>query len=206
MSTANSKRKKKPVEQGAWAGDPPQREAARVRLLDAAARCLARDGLGALGIAGVANEAGVSRPTVYRYFEDRSELVQATLMRAARSLNQRLEERLRRFEDPARKAVEAVLFSLVEVPNDPVLSEVWSKDALDTAAIEGFTQPFSVAFTRKGIRDLELAAGWNEAEAEEATEVMLRFIISLLAAPEPRRNQRELRGFLERRLVPALGL
>ncbi len=205
MSTANSKQKK-PADRTAWAGDPPQREAARERLLDAAVRCIERDGITSIGIAGVASEAGVSRPTVYRYFEDRSELVQATLMRAARSLNQRMEERLRRYDDPARKAVEAVLFSLVEVPKDPVLSEVWSKEALDAAAIEGFTRSNSIAFTRKGIRDLEVAAGWDEAEAEEAAEVMLRFILSLLASPEPRRNQRELRAFLERRLVPALGL
>jgi len=205
MSTANPSQKK-PVDRTAWAGDPPQRAAARERLLDAAVRCIERDGIASIGIAGVAGEAGVSRPTVYRYFEDRSELVQATLMRAARLLNQRMEERLRRYSDPARKAVEAVLFSLSEVSKDPVLAEVWSSGALDAAAIEGFTKPSSVAFTRKGIRDLELAAGWSEAEAEEATEVMLRFILSLLAAPEPRRNQRELRAFLERRLVPALGL
>ena len=205
MSTVNPK-PKKPSDRTAWAGDPPQRAAARERLLDAAARYIEREGLASMGIAAVASEACVSRPTVYRYFEDRSELVQATLLRAARLLNQRLEERLRRYNDPARKAVEAVLFSLIEVPKDPVLSEVWSKEALDPAAIEGFTRPFSIAFTRKSIRDLELAAGWDEAEAEEAAEVMLRFILSLLAAPEPRRSQRELRAFLERRMVPALGL
>ena len=37
-------------------------------------------------------------------------------------------------------------------------------------------------------------------------EFMLRLILSLLAAPEPRRTEQELREFLRRRLVPALGL
>jgi hypothetical protein len=50
------------------------------------------------------------------------------------------------------------------------------------------------------------ATGWNAEQADEAIEVMLRFVLSLLAAPEPRRSQAELRAFLERRLVPALGL
>jgi hypothetical protein len=31
-------------------------------------------------------------------------------------------------------------------------------------------------------------------------------LLSLLAAPEPRRDEAELRGFLARRLLPALGL
>ena len=103
-------------------------------------------------------------------------------------------------------AVEAVLFSLAEVEKDPVLKRVWSKDALDAATIEGFTLPPSIAFTRRAIRDLEAAAGWDDATAREATEVMLRFILSLLAAPEPRRSRDALRRFLERRLVPALRL
>ncbi len=190
----------------AWAGDPPQRSAAQERLLDAAARCIARDGLTSTGIAAVAAEAGVSRPTVYRYFADRRELIQATLIRAAAMLNVRIDSHLQRFSSPAEKAVQAVLFAIVEVPRESVLREVWTSAALDAAALEGFTGPSSIAFSRKGIRDLEVAAGWSAAEADEAMEVMLRFILSLLAAPEPRRNARELRAFLERRLVPALGL
>jgi hypothetical protein len=35
---------------------------------------------------------------------------------------------------------------------------------------------------------------------------MLRMLVSLLAAPEPRRSDAALRAFLMRRLVPALGL
>jgi len=36
--------------------------------------------------------------------------------------------------------------------------------------------------------------------------VMLRMLLSLLAAPEPRRGDAALRAFLMRRLVPALDL
>ena len=50
------------------------------------------------------------------------------------------------------------------------------------------------------------AAGWSGATADEAVETMLRVLLSLLAAPEPRRGDAALRGYLTRRLVPALGL
>jgi AcrR family transcriptional regulator len=52
------------------------REATRVRILDGLVRVLARDAA-ALSVAGVAAEAGVSVPTVYRYFRSRDELVAA---------------------------------------------------------------------------------------------------------------------------------
>ena len=56
------------------------------------------------------------------------------------------------------------------------------------------------------IENLVEATGWDEREADEVTEVALRFVLSLFTAPGPARSRAELRAFLERRLVPALGL
>lgn len=190
----------------AWAGDPPQRSAARERLLDAAARCVARNGLPATGIASVALEAGVSRPTVYRYFADRQALVEETLLRAGRGVTDRLAAQLRRFDDPRRQAVEAMLFALREVRRDPILCQVWSSTALDASALEAFTRPATVAWTREALELLVANAGWSDAEADEAIELMLRFLLALMAAPEPRRSPAALRAFLRRRLLPGLGL
>ena len=93
----------------AWAGDPPTLEAAaRERLLEAAVRCIAREGMAGSNVAAVAAEAGVSRPTVYRYFADRQALVEATLMHAGRDLSERLGARLRGLGAPAEMAVEAM--------------------------------------------------------------------------------------------------
>jgi AcrR family transcriptional regulator len=189
-----------------WAGDPPLREAARERLLEAAARCIARDGMAGAGIAAVAHEAGVSRPTVYRYFEDHQALVEATLFHAGRGLALRIEEQLHRFATPAEKAVEAVCFVLKEIPRDPVLGAMWSATWLDASAVAGITRHTAVAWARHAVKDLVESAGWHADQADEAVEVMLRMLLSLLAAPEPRRSEPALRAFLMRRLVPALGL
>jgi len=190
----------------AWAGDSPLRGAARERLLDAAARCIIRDGLTSTGIAGVASEAGVSRPTVYRYFQDRHALVQATLLRAARSLGGRLAEHLRSFPSAARKAVEAELYVCGEVPRDPLLREVWNSTLLDAEMLADVTGETTLALAREALAGLEEAAGWGDAEAKEAVEFMLRLLLSLFVAKDPERSDDELRQFFERRLVPALGL
>ena len=70
MTETSAPKTKSAAHRDAWDGDPPHRTAARERLLEVAARCVARDGIHGTGIAHVAIEAGVSRPTVYRYFKD----------------------------------------------------------------------------------------------------------------------------------------
>src|SRR5512134_3397728 len=131
----------RPTRTRAWAGDPPTlHAAARERLLDAAVRCIERDGMSGANIAAVAAEAGVSRPTVYRYFADRQALVEATMMHAARDLTQRLGEHLRRFRSPAEMAVEAVCFVRREVPREPVLGAMWSEALLDAGAVASTTR------------------------------------------------------------------
>jgi AcrR family transcriptional regulator len=190
-----------------WAGDPPTlHDAARERLLEAATRCVARDGMAGANVAAVAAEAGVSRPTVYRYFADRQALIEATLMHAGRDLAERLGARLRRLATPAEMAVEAMCFALQEIPREPVLGAMWTEAALDAGAVAGITRPPALAWSRGAVQDLVRAAGWSGQTADEAIEVMLRLLLSLLAAPEPRRSDAALRAFLLRRLVPALGL
>jgi AcrR family transcriptional regulator len=190
-----------------WAGDPPTlHDAARERLLDAAVRCVARDGMAGANIVAVAAEAGVSRPTVYRYFADRKALVEATMMHAGRDLNERIGERLRRVGTPAEMAVEAMCFVLREIPREPVLGAMWTDASLDADAVAGLTRRTAIDWSREALAELVRAAGWSGATADEAIELMLRMLLSLLAAPEPRRSDAALRAFLMRRLVPALGL
>lgn len=190
----------------AWAGESPLREAARERLLDATARCIVRDGLPATAIASVAAEAGVSRPTVYRYFRDRHALVLEALLREGRALAAEVAAHVEPCDDAATAAVEALLFVLERVPREPLLAEIWTSTLLDASMLGEFTKPASVAIARSALGRVELLAGWSDAEADEAVELALRFLFTLLIAPGPSRSEDELRAFVRRRLVPALGL
>lgn len=189
-----------------WDGDRPEPAAARERLLEVAARCIARNGIPATGIAHVAIEAGVSRPTVYRYFKDREELIRSVLLQAGLRLANEVQQHIRTVDDPGDKVVEATLFTLRTIRENAVLREVWKPAMFDAYLLQGFTQPASIMFTRVALGEIIESTGWDEDEAAEAMEFMLRMILSLLAAPEPARSETELRDFLRRRLVPALGL
>ena len=57
-------------------------EAARQRLLDAAEACIDRYGLAKTTVEDIATEAKVSRATIYRYFDNRDELVLAVVLRS----------------------------------------------------------------------------------------------------------------------------
>jgi len=190
----------------AWDGDPPRRTAARERLLEVAAQCVARDGIAGTGIAHVALEAGVSRPTVYRYFKDREELIRSVLLQAGLRMANDVQEHIRAFADPGEKIVEATLFTLRVIRENPVLRQVWQPATFDANVLHGFTQPASITFTRVACSEIIEITRWDEDQAAEGMEFMLRMILSLLAAPEPHRTEQELREFLRRRLVPALGL
>ncbi len=190
----------------AWDGDPPHRTAARERLLEVAAICVARDGIGGTGIAHVALEAGVSRPTVYRYFKDREELIRSVLLQAGLRLGNEVQEHIRAFADPGEKVVAATLFTLQAIEGNPVLRQVWKPASFDATVLQGFTQPASIMFARAALAEIIDVAGWDEDEAAESMEFTLRMMLSLLATPEPRRTDDELRQFLRRRLVRGLGL
>ncbi len=190
----------------AWRGDSPLRDAARLRLVKACERCILRDGLEATTLASVASEAGVSRPTVYRYFVDRDALVQATLRRGGRSLAEDLALHLEGIEGAGPKAVEAMLFVVDRVHRDPLLSSIWTAASLDAHTLGRMLDPDEVELARVALASLERQAGWSPVEAEEAVRFMLRLLQSLLLTPGREKEPARQREFLVRRMLPGLGL
>jgi len=196
-----------PARRSGWAGAPPGDEAeARERLMDAAIRCARRDGLAKTTVSGIAAEAGVTRVTVYAYFPSRDEIVEAAMARAGAALAERLAATLRQIPQPADQVVEATVVALREIPRDPSLALMVEPAG---AALPGRRRlrERGLALIRRGLEPVVERHPPLAREFDEAAEVVLRFLISLMTldvrAP---RNDTELRAFLHRRLVPALGL
>lgn len=84
------------------------------RILEAATRVLAADGYGAMSTNRVADAAGVSVGSLYRYFTDKHEIFETLRVRASeailRDLTTAIAEGARR---PPREGVRAVIASLV---------------------------------------------------------------------------------------------
>jgi AcrR family transcriptional regulator len=70
-----------PAATTAHAGGRPLDEDLSESILDAALRVLAREGYGGLSMAGVATEAGVHRPAIYRRWSSKADLVVAAIQR-----------------------------------------------------------------------------------------------------------------------------
>lgn len=192
--------------QASWAGDPPAREAAQTRLLEAAARCIVRDGPGSASISSVAAEAGVSRPTVYRYFADWQALLRETSLQAHRVLARDLAAHIEGMESAGPMAVEAFVFLLREKEKRPLLRALWHATTIDSVLLAESTEADAVDLAGQALAPLVKAAGWSKAESAETIEWMLRVLLSLLVAPGRVRSEAELRSMLERFLIPSLGI
>ena len=63
---------------------PPDTDDARERILAAAERCIDRHGIRKTTMDDIASEVGLSRPSVYRYFADRDDLLIELITRHSR--------------------------------------------------------------------------------------------------------------------------
>jgi AcrR family transcriptional regulator len=120
----------------AAAGTPESSKAkpVRERLLDAAEGCLEQFGPQKTSMEDVARAAGMSRATVYRYFENRDALLLGVASRQASALAGEAIQYLAQFDNISDWLVEGLLFTLREIPKRPVFSSlVTSLDASDAS-------------------------------------------------------------------------
>lgn len=194
-----------------WGADAPEDvHSARARLLDAAEACFARVGVPKTTVEDVAKEARVSRATVYRYFDGRDALVLGVLMRDAHRFMERLQRRLhakRAFPDAI---VDGILFTVEAVRADANLSTLFAPDAAGfTESVAGRSEAlFTLTsdFLRPYFEAAQASGQLREAvDLDEATEWILRAIMSLLTVRGPRsRSAAEQRRFLLTFVVPGL--
>jgi len=184
-----------------------KRAATRHRLMDVCAALVVRDGFEAVSMSAVAEQAGVTRQTVYRYFPNAREVVRATLMRGGREL---LEGQILVFEkegDPRDLLVEAVMAALQTIRDNALLRTAWASRDYPQAMLRSVFAPAFVARGVEGLTPIARKLGWSDAETREAYEIIARSVLSLLTIPpSDRLSEDALRGVLRRRLPPALGL
>jgi AcrR family transcriptional regulator len=70
--------------------EPPRWDTTELRILDAAAALIPMHGIDGLTLTGIAKQAGVSRPTVYRRWPGTDEVVRAALLRTTIGLIEQL--------------------------------------------------------------------------------------------------------------------
>jgi AcrR family transcriptional regulator len=165
------------------------------RILDAAAAVFVRQGVARTSMADVAREAGCSRATLYRYFDDRPALRTAFVHREARRLAAEVAAEIAGLDDLVERTVEAVMLCVSKVRDRPTL-HAWfaagnvgiTRDLIDSSdVIEGVAAAF---LGRTG-------------DPEEA-DWLVRTVVSLVVLPGTDADSE--RSMLRRFVAPALRL
>ena len=186
---------------GAWKGASPESSgAARRHLLEIAQECIDRHGFSKVTLSDVAAAAGVTRPTVYRYFGSADELFNAAAVTASGGYLERMRSRTMRLDDPVERVVEGMVLAISEIPDDPYLGELFRmREAVSVHAAN------ENAFVSNELR-LYFGDQWkgDDQALDEFAEVLLRLLKSFLDDPGPERDIAELRRYLSRWLIPML--
>jgi AcrR family transcriptional regulator len=178
-----------------WRNETPSTlDEARDRLIDAAEACFSRFGVSKTTLEDIASQAGVSRATVYRYFDGgRDEIILGVMLREASQFLAALQRRVQRETDLADAIVEGVLYTIASVRKNEHLALLFAPEvAGQTTSIAGastalfeLTTDFLRPIFEQAYRQGELREG---VVAEDAAEFVLRIILSLLSVDGPRRR------------------
>lgn len=190
-----------------WAGAPPkdQDEGGR-RIIEATARCVERLGSENTTLSAVAEESGVSRRTIYRYFDGIEGLFAAVGSTAMDDFQSRLDVATEGIGDVVTLVVESLAFAIEEVPRDPLLNLLVTSGHLKAYG-QIVMSPLVVDYCRRVVVEGKAdwsALGYDEAALNDLVVFMQRILQSFLVAPEPHLDARDLRAFLRRWLGPSV--
>ena len=179
---------------------------ARERILDAAAALAERSGFGAVNVAAVAAEAGVSRQTVYAHFGGRQELLDEAVMNITGQVIDRIRDQVAGAGDAADRIVEFIVVLRAEFRRQRVLGALLFPDGGSPLFDEDlFTR--AKPFAARWLAPMLMGEPGLAARFDDVVEIIMRFGLSiLLFTSDTVRSDDDLRGFLRRSLIPALGL
>lgn len=165
----------------------PRPTAVRDRILDAAERCLARDGIRRTTVRAVAKEADVSRAYLYRFFTDKATLLSAALIRRGADFWDDAADRIARQDSVAGMLTEAVVLSR-QNPLGPLAVELAAQEPHEYAEIMGTYSHDVVAqlsdFWVERLRDARQRGLVREdLDLPGAAEWLIRMLVSLVGTP-----------------------
>ena len=183
-----------------------KRAVTRHRLMNACTALICRSGFESVSMTAIAEEAGITRQTVYRYFANSSEVIAATLMRAGREVQEGMCLVYEEEGEPRDLIVMAVMTALRLTTHNILLVKALSsggnpKDLFSSSLSEEMVERSVGALKKLGAK-----VGWDEAECREVNEVLIRTINSFLMMPVVDQSETAIRAGLYKRLIPALGL
>jgi AcrR family transcriptional regulator len=170
------------------------------RILDAAFEAVATFGLSRLTVDDVARMAGVSRQTVYRYFDSKDDLIVALVAREEEAFLEGVREAHARHADLEEAMREAVLFCLHTLREHPLLDRLLASEPEVLLPYLTTRAGPVVARAREVLEELAAArTGVRSSMVHRTADVAVRAIISYALTPsddDPEDVARELARIL----------
>jgi AcrR family transcriptional regulator len=189
------------VRRHGWQGAPPRNDEEAVQRIVAATIELIDETGSEISISDVARSLGVIRQTVYRYFPNAEELMNAAAIASVDAFLDRIEDHLRGTTDPSAAVVEGVAYVLEALPKTPHLGLLLSPVRAHQLSAE-VTSDLARNFGRSMIHrfDVDWAEfGYDEAALAELVEFLLRTMQSFIVDPgDPPRSHAEQCRYLAR--------
>jgi TetR/AcrR family transcriptional regulator len=194
-----------------WGGDRAllDDDEARRRLLDATGTCIVRRGNAQIRMSEVADEAGVARSTVYRYFRTRDDLILGLLLSRIDAALETVVRLLRNPDDAATCLPEIILKPIGLVEGNPLNEALFSeRSSAFVTSLELSSEPLLDASLRHFGPLLERWRDIGRLHADLDVRETVRWInavsLILLSPPWRSRSPSSKRLFLEHYLVRAL--
>lgn len=179
-------------------------------ILAAARRCYLADGISATGMKEVADEAGMARSTVYRYFPGRDDLLVASIKEEMEQARTSILKDLASYRDPADQIVEGLILALQEIPRRPLLRAVFASPEDSRAREVVWSSDVIVNFGEE-LMDHVITPARNAGLLQDAVrpeilvEWVYRLLLSFLTLPSNWiASDSQLRTTLHTLLVPVL--
>ena len=188
-----------------WGGAAPaDDDEARKRIVDTTLRVMDRRGAQTT-VAGVADALGISRRTVYNYFDSTDELFTAAAEVALQGFVADVKD-LMGDGGVTAQLVEVVAYCIERLPREPQLALLLAGDHANSVS-RSILAPSEINRCREFLQLAQIdwtAMGYDDQTFDELAEFILRIIQSMVVAPsDPPRSGADLRAYLRRWIGPA---
>ena len=201
-----STRKVTRLSKSLWSGNRPQNDMeAKARVCKAALECLKRLGLGRTSMTDIAKEAGISRPTLYKYFRNKDEVFFTAIDIEAHVFAQAVVKHARQFDTIEKRIVETIIYVVEELPKDKNLSHVLNHELAGTLRYRAFSDEATLVFSEMTALPLIEIRPDLADQGIEISEIMARFAISMILFPGKYSSDYDgLRYLIKTRILPGL--
>lgn len=188
--------------------EPSAKSLAKKKVSEAAVRCFQKFGPQRTSMSDIADEAGVSRKTLYRIFDDRGSLVEHILQRRMYAIGEKLKKKLANIQIFEDAVVEGSIFSIDLCRKDKLFNEIVKRDTNHRVEMflfgPGEKVKADIAVTWSEVINAGRKSGSIRPDLSEDRIIELLVNVQTLLLIRDDYGEAEQRAFLHDFLLPAL--